>query len=166
MVLRLGRSLNVERNISVGYGVVFYIKPFSYSDFKEVEASAQRIARNTASEAEQIEVESVDDEDLSPETEDSVKARYSQALLMGLLLRFGAGWDGVVLAPEDVDEAPLTASVPESPAPFVKSRIEEFLKLFPGVALTLQHELLAPYQAVALEGKGSAPLLNTDTPVG
>ncbi|MBO9451444.1 hypothetical protein J7426_14315 [Tropicibacter sp. R16_0] len=149
----------------MGYGVSFLVRGFSYAEFKEVESAAQRIAREQAPMSEQAELDSMDDEDISPETEDAVKGRYAHALLLLILLKFGTGWRGVVLAPEGEGEV-VDPDAEEIEAPFVKPRIEDFLEQFPGAALSLQQQLLTPYQAVSLEGKGSAPSQSTGIPAG
>jgi hypothetical protein len=151
MALRLSRSLNVERRIEVGYGVIFRIRAFSFAEYKEVEAAAHRMARETLSPGIAIELEAVDDEDLKPEVDDAMRGRFAQTLTLLLLLRFGTGWGGV-----EIDD--------DKSAPFERQSIEMFLDQFPGVAIVLQQQLLLPFQTIAAEGKGSAPLPDTGTP--
>jgi hypothetical protein len=160
MVLRLGRSVNVERDIPVGYGVVFRMAPFGFADYKRIQAAADRIARETAPAIERIELDAIDEEDIPPESEDDLKARFSEALLIGLLLAYGRGWTGLVLESE---EDPGELGAPEIQAPFTRERIEQFLESFPGVALQLEHKVLAPYQEMISEGKEFAPSPSTAT---
>jgi len=151
MVLRLARHIGQDREIDVGYGVVFRFGPISYAAFKEAEAGAHRLARETVDMATAVALEASEIEDLDEEAEDHLRGRFAECLILLLCLRFGTGWDGVEL---ENGEA----------APFRRNEVSEFLSLFPGVALTLQQRLLSPFEMVSSEGKGSAPSPNTASP--
>lgn len=151
------------RDLNPGYGVVIGIRAFSFADLKAAEATALRLAREQRPAEEAIEVEAVDDEDLSPEIKDDVQGRVVHNLVLLLLLRFGTGWQGVVAAPSDTVDAPEEDEVT---APFDRASLTQFLAQFPGVASALHAEMLSPWAEVIAEGKGSAPLPGTGTPAG
>lgn len=150
MALRLSRKLTGPRRIEIGYGVVFTVRHFTFSDFKHAEASAARIAEESRSAADASTMEALDDEDMPPEVEEAHRGNFAQALLLVLLQRFGDGWEGVETEAGE-------------PAPFDRRALLEFLDLFPGAALTLQRELLLPFHLLVTEGNGSAPSPSTDT---
>ncbi|ETX26851.1 hypothetical protein [Roseivivax isoporae] len=153
MALRLARKLAAERRLELGYGVAVTVAPFSFADFKQAEAAAMRVAEAHRPPQEAALVEAIDDEDLPPETMDSVRGLFAQHLVVILLARHGRGWEGVEA--EDGTAAPFTTAA-----------IGELLDLFPGIALTLARDLLAPFEALVSEGNASAPSQGTGTPAG
>jgi len=148
MALRLGRSIGQEREIDVGYQVVFTFRPFSYAELEEVKSAAQKLSRDALSLQSQMAVEAIDDEDMPDQVENEIRGKFQHVLLLTLVIRFCSKWDGV----EKEDG---------SPAPLEFGYIDSFLTEFPGVANTLAQQVLLPYQMVAQEGKGSASLPNT-----
>lgn len=152
MALRLSRSLGTERQIDVGYGVSFRFRPFTFAELKEAEATAHRLARESLPPRLAVEAEAFDDEDAGPDVDDAVRGRFAEVLTLLMVLRFGTGWDGV-----EIDDG--------VPAPFERQAVEQFLDQFPGVAMILQHSVLAPWSAALSEGKGYAPSPGTGIPV-
>lgn len=148
MALRLSRAIGTARRIELGYGVAVSVEPFSYAQFQAMQAAALRLGRESLPADMAVEVEAVDDEDLRPEIEDRVRGDAAAHLLRLVLIRYGAGWEGLE------DDA-------GAPAPMTPDSIGHFLDLFPGVATQLQHALLAPFHEVASEGNGSGPSLVT-----
>ncbi|WP_299558723.1 hypothetical protein [uncultured Sulfitobacter sp.] len=153
MALRLSRSIGISRRIDVGYGVVFLIAPFTFAEYKEVEASSLRLARGALPPAMALDVEALDDEDMPIAVEDATRGLFASKQLSLMLRRFGVGWEGV-----ETEEG--------AAAPFEGEAIDQFLEMFPGAAQQLQQALLSPYLAVTAEGKGSALSPNTGTPEG
>ncbi|MGR3438770.1 hypothetical protein [Salipiger abyssi] len=152
MVLRLKRRLTDDRTVEVGYGVTISHRAFSYAEFREVEATAMRLARETLPAARAFDAATLDDEDLPPEHEEALRGQSARHAVKLLLLRFGTGWDGIET--EDGAPAPLTAE-----------SLDLFLDLFPGVAATLHALLLSPWAELEQEGNGSAPSPHTATAV-
>ena len=153
MALRLARKLGRSRRIELGYGVWVDLRPFSYAEFKECEATAMRMALDGMSTADATETAAMDDEDLRPEVEEATRGRFASFIVHLVLVRFGEGWGGI----EDEDGAPVAMNA---------GTIAQVLEAFPGVAQALHIEMLQPFQAVDAEGNVSAPLPNTATAVG
>ncbi|MEP4708739.1 hypothetical protein [Pseudophaeobacter sp.] len=152
----MARSIEMERDIPVGYGVVFYFKPFSYAEFKECESTAHRLSRQNLSMAAQMAVETIDDEDTPDQVEDEIRGRFHSALLTILITRFGLRWEGVEREP--AGDADPEVSIP---APFEQGYIDNFLTQYPGVSNVLSGRLLLPFRMVEQEGNASAPSPST-----
>ncbi|MEL6960457.1 MAG: hypothetical protein AAGL89_16050 [Pseudomonadota bacterium] len=148
MAIRLLRHLNIPRDIDVGYGVSIRVMPFSYADYRECEAAAMRQATEGMSQADAIEMDSVDFEEVDPRVQDGIQGRYSKCLLQVLLVRFGDGWTGI--QDENGKAAPMNADT-----------VEQFFDLFPAAGQMVLSEVVQPYQVIASEGNVSAPLPNT-----
>ncbi|WP_152455723.1 hypothetical protein [Roseivivax sp. THAF40] len=144
----MSRKLMGPRRIDIGYGVAFHVRPFTFADFKNAEASAVRIAEESRSPMDAAAVEAIDEEDMPPEVEDAFRGDFAQALLLVLLQRYGEGWEGV-------------ETEAGTPASFDRRSILEFLDLFPGAGQTLQREILLPFHVLVSEGNGSAPSQDT-----
>ena len=153
MVLRLSRRVGAARTIDLGYDVTVSHRAFGYADWREAEATAMRLARQTLPAELAFAAECSDEEDLGPEYEEALRGQAAQHLVKLLLVRFGDGWTGV----EGPDGAP---------APLTAETLDQFLELFPGVAGTLHASLLAPWVEVAREGNVSAPSQDTATAEG
>lgn len=147
MALRLGRSINQERNIPVGYGVSFSFKPFSFAQYREARAAAHKMARSSLSMKSQMAVETIDDEDMPEEVEHEIQGQFDHALLLLLIMRYCQSWEGLLTENEGAEEQ----------APLEIGYVESLLAAFPGVADFLSRQLLLPYQIVEQEGNGSAP---------
>ncbi|GGG59758.1 hypothetical protein GCM10011415_02110 [Salipiger pallidus] len=150
MVLRLSRALAGARTIPLGYGVTVSFRQFGFSDLREAQAAAMRLARETLPPAHAFDAAALDDEDLGPEHEDALRGQADRHFVKLLLVRFGTGWEGL----EDETGAP---------APFEAATIDIFLDLFPGTASVLHQSLMAPVVAVEMEGNVSAPSPHTAT---
>jgi hypothetical protein len=148
MALRLGRSIGARRRIDCGYGVAVDLSPMSFAAFKEIEATAWRLAREGLPLEMSAEIEALEDEAVRPEVEDRIRGAASALIVRLAVLRFGAGWDGI--------EAP-----DGSPAPLNAETVDQVFDLFPGVVQRLQVELLAPFQEVEREGNAFAPSSDT-----
>lgn len=148
MALRLGRAIGAARRIECGYGVAFDIAPIPFAAFKEIEATAWRLARESLPLEMAAEIEALEDEAVRPEIEDRIRGAASALIVRLAVLRFGRGWEGIEA--EDGTPAPLTADT-----------LDQVFDLFPGVVQRLQMDLLTPFQEVEREGNASAPSPDT-----
>lgn len=153
MALRIARSLGQARRIDLAYGTSITFRPFTFAEWKEVEATATRLAREARPLMLQAEAEALDDEDLPPDHEDQLQGAYFDQLLRLAVVRFATGWEG--LEGEDGNPAPLTMR-----------SVGDLLDMAPGIAVELQRRLLQPMDAIVSEGKGCAPSQSTDTAAG
>lgn len=144
MALRLGVAIGQARRIDCGYGVAVLVGPMSFAAFKEIEATAWRVARDRLPLDMAAETEAVEDADLRPEIEDAIRGAAAAQLLRLALIRFGRAWEGLEL--EDGTPAPMTADT-----------VDQALELYPGVGQAIQASLLTPFQEVGREGNASAP---------
>lgn len=156
MALRLARSINQGRSISVGYGVSFDFKPFTFAQYREARAAAHKMARSSLSMSAQLAVESVDDEDMPTDVEHEIQGRFDHALLLLLITRYCQSWSGLLIGDEGA----------ETPAPLEVGYVEALLDSYPGVADYLSRALLLPFQMVEQEGNGSAPSPNGASAAG
>ncbi|KAB2539657.1 hypothetical protein AL035_17765 [Salipiger aestuarii] len=150
MALRLARGLSGPRRIELGYGVFVSHRPFGYADLREAEATAQRLARTTVPERLAFEAALHDDEDLGPEHDEAARGQFARHLVKLLLLRFGAGWDGV-----EAEDG--------TPAPMTEQSLDAFMSLFPGVSSVLHARLIEPWAELESEGNVSALSPHTAT---
>ncbi len=153
MVLRVAKGIAKSRVLEVGYDVAVSMRGFTYAQYKEMEAAAMRLSSQTVPDSIAMARDAYDDDEMPPEVEDATRAQFHAHLLSIVLMRFGESWRG--LEDEETGE----------PLPMNATSIAAVLEQFPGVSLSLAQQILTPYQQIASEGKGSAPLPDTDTPV-
>lgn len=162
MAVRLSRKLFAQRRIQVGYGVVFLFKPFGYSQYKEAEARAQRLAREQLDRIHAVTLDSVDDEEVGPEVRERLVGLASEIHLDILVTSFCEGWEGVYDEPDEV--ASGKGEEIGDPLPFTPKTWERFREELPLIADVLDRKLAEPSAHVVQEGKGSAPLPNGAIP--
>ncbi|WP_065329964.1 hypothetical protein [Tritonibacter mobilis] len=148
MALRLGRSINQERTIPLGYGVTLVFKPFTYAQYKEARAAAHKMARANLSDESQMAVEFVDDEDMPEQVEQEIQGRIEHYVLVLLIVRYCSSWEGLLTDDEGS----------ETLAPINLASAGALLDTYPGIAEYLGKILLTPHKLVAQEGNGFAPL--------
>jgi L-ascorbate metabolism protein UlaG (beta-lactamase superfamily) len=159
MGIRLSRKLFETRDIQLGYGVSFTFKPFGYSQYKEAEARAGRMARARLDQMKAVQLESADDEDLGPEFHEHLSGLAAEILLDSIVTTYATGWNGVF--DEKVEE-----DGPDVPLPLNAQTWEMFRKELPLLADILDRKLVMPMHIVVTEGNVSALSLTGGTPVG